>query len=64
MTLKHWEPATQTHAPHAQLEYVLGGMDQRRDSADVREVAFESVDRVDFLINLLIFCSFSAGWAV
>lgn len=46
MTLKHWEPATQMIAPHAQLEYVLGGVDQRRDSADVLEVAFESVDRV------------------
>ena len=46
MTLKHWEPAAQMIAPHAQLEYVLGGVDQRRDSADVLEVAFESVDRV------------------
>lgn len=46
MTLKHWEPTTQTSAPHAQLEYVLGGVGHRRDSVDVREVAFESVDRV------------------
>lgn len=46
MTLKHWEPTTQMMAPHAQIEYVLGGVDRRRDSADVLEVAFERVDRV------------------
>ncbi len=46
MTLKHWEPPTQRNAPHAQIEYVLGGVDHRRDSADVPGVAFECVDRV------------------
>ena len=35
-----------------------------RDLNSVQQNLFESVDRVDFLINLLIFCSFSAGWAV
>lgn len=46
MTLKHWEPTTQTNALHAQIEYVLAGVDHRRDSTDVLEVAFETVDRV------------------
>ena len=46
MTLNHWEPTTQTNAPHAQIEYVLGGADHRRDSTDVLEVAFKAVDRV------------------
>ena len=46
MTLKHWEPTTQMIAPHAQFEYFLGGVDYRRDSADVPGVAFESANRV------------------
>lgn len=44
--LKYWEPTTQMIAPHAQIEYVLGGVDHRRESVDVTEVAFERVNRV------------------
>ena len=46
MTLKHWEPATQTNAPHTQIEYVLRGVDHRCDSADIPGIPFESADRV------------------
>lgn len=46
MSLKRWEPAAAVNAPHAQIEYVLRGVDHRLDSADVRDVAFEAVDNV------------------
>ncbi|MFV0534710.1 MAG: TnsA-like heteromeric transposase endonuclease subunit, partial [Cumulibacter sp.] len=46
MTLKRWEPPGDTHAPHVQIEYILGGVDHRRNAADVAGVAFERVDRV------------------
>ncbi len=46
MSLKRWEPAATVNAPHAQIEYVLRGVDHRRDSADVVDVAFEAVDKV------------------
>ncbi|PZU45127.1 TnsA-like heteromeric transposase endonuclease subunit [Microbacterium aurum] len=46
MTLKRWEPAATVNAPHAQIEYVVRGVDHRRDSVDVVDVPFETVDKV------------------
>lgn len=46
MTLERWEPATEVSAPRAQVEFILRGVEGRRDSADVVDVEFEAVDKV------------------